>query len=338
MHLPKTIRQIANPPKNRSRVDAHPAGPGARAPVPVRDMAVRPPGGTRTGPGGIAAGTVSGPRSGDPEVRRRPQRGHRGTKAPPDRTVVRITTKPGETFTGRTAALAEGAARRKAPGEIALGSSAPTILALAPPAPKGVRYRPAPAGRSAATSGSTDSAARSPRPSASRSSTCSSPRCRALLNQERPIGHGRASQEHHPDDRGGAAHLARPERRPRHPRSPGGGTARPSRPTGREARGRVHRGPHPWIHGRSRGQRPGTQHRAQECGQGPTRTRCGQLRGGGSGRNRRPPRRAPQRRPAALFTKSPFLAHLLIPQRPGTFETFDYIERKHRSDLRNRHA
>ncbi|MFF9687927.1 potassium-transporting ATPase subunit C [Streptomyces sp. NPDC014623] len=34
----------------------------------------------------------------------------------------------------------------------------------------------------------------------------------------------------------------------------------------------------------------------------------------------------------------PFLVHLLIPQRPGTFETFDHIERKHRSDLRNRHA
>ncbi len=37
-----------------------------------------------------------------------------------DRIVVRITTKPGESFVDRMIALVEGAARQKTPNEIAL--------------------------------------------------------------------------------------------------------------------------------------------------------------------------------------------------------------------------
>ncbi|GAA2625866.1 potassium-transporting ATPase subunit KdpB [Streptomyces axinellae] len=44
-----------------------------------------------------------------------------GTKVLSDRVVVRITTKPGETFIDRMIALVEGAARQKTPNEIALG-------------------------------------------------------------------------------------------------------------------------------------------------------------------------------------------------------------------------
>nr|MYS87613.1 potassium-transporting ATPase subunit B [Streptomyces sp. SID5474] len=43
-----------------------------------------------------------------------------GTKVLSDRIVVRITTKPGETFIDRMIALVEGAARQKTPNEIAL--------------------------------------------------------------------------------------------------------------------------------------------------------------------------------------------------------------------------
>ena len=43
-----------------------------------------------------------------------------GTKVLSDRIVIKITTKPGETFIDRMIALVEGAARQKTPNEIAL--------------------------------------------------------------------------------------------------------------------------------------------------------------------------------------------------------------------------
>ncbi|MGO4431331.1 potassium-transporting ATPase subunit B, partial [Streptomyces sp. MCAF7] len=43
-----------------------------------------------------------------------------GTKVLSDRIVVKITSKPGETFIDRMIALVEGAARQKTPNEIAL--------------------------------------------------------------------------------------------------------------------------------------------------------------------------------------------------------------------------
>ena len=43
-----------------------------------------------------------------------------GTKVLSDRIVVRITSKPGETFIDRMIALVEGASRQKTPNEIAL--------------------------------------------------------------------------------------------------------------------------------------------------------------------------------------------------------------------------
>ncbi len=43
-----------------------------------------------------------------------------GTKVLSDRIVVKITSKPGETFIDRMIALVEGASRQKTPNEIAL--------------------------------------------------------------------------------------------------------------------------------------------------------------------------------------------------------------------------
>ena len=75
-----------------------------------------------------------------------------GTTVLSDRIVVKITTKPGETFIDRMIALVEGAARQKTPNEIALNILLATLtiiflLRRHGPAADGRLLRRAPAGR-----------------------------------------------------------------------------------------------------------------------------------------------------------------------------------------------
>ena len=65
-----------------------------------------------------------------------------GTKVLSDRIVIKITTKPGETFIDRMIALVEGAARQKTPNEIALNillASLTIVFLLAVVDPAAVR-------------------------------------------------------------------------------------------------------------------------------------------------------------------------------------------------------
>ncbi|MET7683700.1 potassium-transporting ATPase subunit KdpB [Streptomyces sp. NPDC005423] len=117
-------RRLARPAEGTARIEEPVPGTELR----VGDLVVCEAGDVIPGDGDVVEGVASVDESaitGESAPVIRESGGDRsavtgGTKVLSDRIVVRITTKPGETFIDRMIALVEGAARQKTPNEIAL--------------------------------------------------------------------------------------------------------------------------------------------------------------------------------------------------------------------------